>query len=84
MNGLQFGVGEVSGHLAAALLIIDRFLRKFFAARLHAQTDDVLATDVDQLLRFADFFSIVDYKQWNAEKKAAESLDCLAELAGSC
>ena len=81
MDRLQFGMGEVRSHFAAALLIFGAGFGQVFASRLHTESDDVLATDRHQFHGPLDVILVVDHQKRNVEKQRTEPIHSLVELS---
>lgn len=84
VNGLEAAMSEVSSELAQPLLFFQRVLGQSLSVRFHLQTDDVLSSDVHQLLGFGDVLTAVNYEQWNVQNDVLELFNRFSELPDGC
>jgi len=80
VDRLKIAVCEVGRHFAVAFLLVERLFGQIFPEELHRQTDDVLAADLEELVRLQDILLRVDDQQRNGQEETAEFRDRVHEF----
>ena len=84
VDGLEIAVGEVGRHLTDPHLLLYRPFGQLLPLGLHAEADQVVGADVEQLLGLLLLALGLHHQEGDGEEDGAEAGDGLRELAGGC